>query len=203
MSIFSGITNVVNPANILLAASGPAGWATIAARSLMASVGQAVIQGLAEKLGLPQTTIDLAQGAFSGSIGDFQGAAQNLSDAASGFAAAAGGSPAEQGDFSREVDDAVNQLVSQLADGDDAKAARCGGKGGGGSWLMALAEALGHKLDKMANEMSNMADQITDKTPSATAKFGAKTQEFSILMNAATNAIKTVGEAEANTARKG
>jgi hypothetical protein len=51
--------------------------------------------------------------------------------------------------------------------------------------------------------MDTMANQITDKTPSLTAKFGAKSQEFGIMMNAATNAIKTIGEAQANSARKG
>jgi len=48
-----------------------------------------------------------------------------------------------------------------------------------------------------------MADQVTDKNPSMTTKFGAKSQEFSILMNSATNAIKTIGEGLSNSARKG
>lgn len=206
MSILSSLGGIAtNPLSIAQLAMGPAGWASLAARTLMSAIGQQVIQQLGEKLGLPQSTIDMAQGAFCASMGDKAGVRQNLQEAIGGFAEQFNASPAEQGDANRQVEDAINKMVSGMADGEDAKAARAGGKGakGGQSWLMALAEALGKKLDKQAAEMSKMADQITDKTPSLTAKFGAKSQEFGILMNATTNAIKTVGEGLANSARKG
>lgn len=208
MSILSSLGGIAtNPLSIAQLAMGPAGWASLAARTLMSAIGQQVIQQLGEKLGLPQSTIDMAQGAFCASMGDKAGVRQNMQEAIGGFAEAFNASPAEQGEATREMEDAVNKMVSGMADGEDAKAARAGGKGAKGSsgqsWLMALAEALGKKLDKMASEMSSMADQITDKTPSLTAKFGAKSQEFGILMNATTNAIKTVGEGLANSARKG
>jgi uncharacterized protein YggU (UPF0235/DUF167 family) len=210
MSILGSLGGVVsNPLSLAQLAMGPAGWASLAARTLMSAIGQQVIQQLGEKLGLPQSTIDMAQGAFCASMGDKAGVRQNVQEAIGSFAEAYNASPAEQGAANREVDDALNRMVSQMADGDDAKAARAGGKSGkagatsGQSWLMALAEALGEKLDKMAGEMSKMAGDITDKTPSLTAKFGAKSQEFGILMNATTNAIKTVGEGLANSARKG
>lgn len=206
MSFINSLTNAVtNPMTVAQLAMGPAGWASLAARTLMSSIGQQVIQQLGEKLGLPQSTIDLAQGAFAGSMGDTSGVRTNLAEAVNNFAAGFNASPADIGDSTRQLDDVINKMVSQMADGEDAKSARSGGKGGasGQSWLMALAEALGKKLDKMAQDMSNMADQITDKTPSLTAKFGAKSQEFGILMNAATNAIKTVGEGLSNSSRKG
>jgi hypothetical protein len=209
MSFINSFTSqITNPLSIAQLAMGPAGWASLAARTLMSAVGQQVIQQLGEKLGLPQSTIDMAQGAFCASMGDRAGVRQNLGEAIGGFAEQFNASPAEQGEANREVGDAIDRMVSQMADGEDAKAARAGGKGGkagssGQSWLMALAEALGEKLDKMAGEMSSMADKITDKSPSLTAKFGAKSQEFGILMNAATNAIKTVGEGLSNSARKG
>lgn len=208
MSILSSLGGIAtNPMSLAQLAMGPAGWASLAARTLMSAIGQQVIQQLGEKLGLPQSTIDMAQGAFCASMGDKAGVRQNMQEAIGGFAEAFNASPAEQGEATREMEDAVNKMVSGMADGEDAKAARAGGKGAKGSsgqsWLMALAEALGKKLDKMASEMSSMADQITDKTPSLTAKFGAKSQEFGILMNATTNAIKTVGEGLANSARKG
>lgn len=209
MSILSSLGGIAtNPLSIAQLAMGPAGWASLAARTLMSAIGQQVIQQLGEKLGLPQSTIDMAQGAFCASMGDKAGVRQNIEEAIGNFAEQYNASPAEQGEANRQVDDAINNMVSRMADGDDAKAARAGGKGGaagssGQSWLMALAEALGEKLDKMAGEMSKMAGEITDKTPSLTAKFGAKSQEFGILMNAATNAIKTVGEGLSNSARKG
>ena len=202
----------INPLNVARmatqlapAALGPGGMAFIAARQLTSAIGQQAIQQFGQMLGLPQSSIDMAQGAFAASHGDFIGGAQNMREAVQGFGDMFNASQADQEQASQQMQDALNDFVSKMADGDDAKAARAGGKGGksGQSWLMALAEALGRKLDKMAREMSSMADQITDKTPSLTAKFGAKSQEFSILMNAATNAIKTIGEAEANSARKG
>jgi hypothetical protein len=194
--------NLVSQAALAAATGGTSLFAQMAMQ-LASQIGQQVIQQMGQELGLPQSAIDLAQGAFAGSLGDYQGVSQNLQEAASSFAGAAGASPAEQGEYSREVTNSVDDLVSHMADGDDVKAARSGGRGGGQSWLMALAEALGKKLDKMADDMASMADQITDKTPSLTAKFGAKSQEFSILMNATTNAIKSVGEGLANSARKG
>lgn len=186
------------------AALGPGGLTLVAARQLASSIGQRAIQQFGQAIGVPQTSIDLARGAFAASNGDFDGASISLQDAVAGFGEMFGASRADQDFASRQLDDAINNMVSRMADGDDARAARGGrGRSSGQSWLMALAEALGRKLDKMAREMSSMADQITDKTPSLTAKFGAKSQEFGILMNAATNAIKTIGEAEANSARKG
>lgn len=202
----------INPLNIARLATqvapmalGPGGMAFVAARQLTSAIGQQAIQQLGQMLGLPQSSIDLAQGAFAASHGDFAGAAGNLQDAAEGFGEMFNASRADRDDASQQLQDAIDKMVSRMADGEDAKSARSGrgGRSSGQSWLMALAEALGRKLDKMAREMSSMADQITDKTPSLTAKFGAKSQEFGILMNAATNAIKTIGEAEANSARKG
>ena len=184
-------------------ALGPGGVAALAASQLTSRIGMQAIGMLGHAVGLPQASIDLAQGAFAASHGNFNAAANNISDAVQGFGEMFNASAADRDQATQQLEDALNQMVSKMADGEDAKASKGGGKGGGQSWLMALAEALGKKLDKMAQEMSTMADQITDKTPSLTAKFGAKSQEFGILMNAATNAIKTIGEAEANSARKG
>jgi hypothetical protein len=68
---------------------------------------------------------------------------------------------------------------------------------------MALASVIGEKLNVMAKDISTLAGQITKDTPDKTTKFGAATQEFGILMNAANNAIKTIGEGLTTTARKG
>jgi hypothetical protein len=205
MAGFNPVSALSMAARIAPFAAGPAGIASFAATQLTSRIGQQAIQMLGNMVGMPQASIDLAQGAFAASHGDFNGAARNMSEAVSGFGEMFNASRADQDQATQQLEDALNKMVSNMADGDDAKAARAGGKGGKGgqSWLMALAEALGKKLDKMARDMSSMADQITDKTPSLTAKFGAKSQEFGILMNAATNAIKTIGEAEANSARKG
>ncbi|MBW8744148.1 MAG: hypothetical protein JF628_07355 [Sphingomonas sp.] len=200
----SGGFNPINLASQVALGVATGGTSIFAqlATHLVSAIGQQVIQQVGEKLGLPPAIIDLAQGAFAAEVGDFSGVQQNVHEAADNFSGALGASPAEQGGFSNEINDVINRMASDLATGDDAKAAKLGGKSGQ-SWLMAIASALGKKLDKMSNELSSMADQVTDKNPSMTTKFGAKSQEFSMLMNSATNAIKTIGEGLANSARKG
>jgi hypothetical protein len=192
--------NLVSQVALGVATGGTSLFAQLATQ-LVSSIGQQVIQQVGQQLGLPPAIIDLAQGAFAAEVGDFSGLQQNVQEAADNFSGALGASPAEQGGFSNEINDVINRMASDLATSDDAKNAKLGGKGQ--SWLMAIASALGKKLDKMSNELSSMADQVTDKNPSMTTKFGAKSQEFSILMNSATNAIKTIGEGLANSARKG
>ena len=204
MSFFSGITNAItNPATIAQLAMGPAGWASLAVRTLASAIGQQLIQQLGTKLGLPQSVIDTAQAAFCASCGDTAGARQNVTEAVSGLAEGLNASPAQQGEAERSVNDSVSDLVSRLSESEDFKAAKSSGGKSGGGWLMALASVLGEKLNKMAADVSKLAGEITKDTPDKTAKFGAATQEFGILMNATNNAIKTLGEGLTTTARKG
>lgn len=200
MGIGSVFSNVVNPANVAMLAAGPAGWATLATKTLMSAIGQQIIQQLGQQLGLPQSTIDLAQGAFAGSMGDVNGARTNLQEAIETFGSQTGASPMEMGDAQRELEDVIGRMASSLAEGREAKEAKS--SGGAKSWIMALAEALGKKLDKKADEVAKLADDINDKKPSTTTKFGAASQEFSVLMNAANTAIKTLGEAVSSMSRK-
>jgi hypothetical protein len=192
--------SIMNPTNVALAMTGPTGWAAIAAKTLMSSVGNQLIQNLGQDLGLPQSVISMAQGAFSAYMGDEQGAAQDVTSAAQNFAQTMGASPVDQGNFSSDINKALGNASASIAGGEEMKEARAGGKGG--SWLMALAEALGQKLDKMADDMNSMASQISDDKPSLTTLFSAKSQEFGILMNAATTAIKTIGDGLSAAARK-
>ena len=67
---------------------------------------------------------------------------------------------------------------------------------------MALAAVMGEKLNAKAEQVQKLAGQITDKTPDKTAKFGAASQEFGIMMNATNNAIKSLGEGLSTMARK-
>lgn len=201
MSLFSGIANVfTNPANLAMLAMGPSGWAALAVRTLISSIGQELIQQLGSQLGLPQSTIDMAQGAFAGAMGDTAGVQRNVAEAAEGFSDLFGASPAQRGEFERDINDAINEMATEL--GRQGERAGRNRSGGGGSWLMAIAEALGEQLNGMAEEMSQMADQISKDTPDITTKFSALSQQFSILFNAASTAIKAIGEGMSATARK-
>src|SRR6478609_2444002 len=102
--MFGGIlSNVVNPSNLAMLAMGPGGWAGLAAKTLMSAVGQQIIQQLGEKLGLPQSTIDLAQGAFCASVGDTRGATQNISQVVQDIASRTGASPFEAASAERDL----------------------------------------------------------------------------------------------------
>jgi ABC-type transporter Mla subunit MlaD len=176
----------------------PYGWAMMAAKQLMMQFGEQLIQQIGDKLGLPQGMIDMAQGAFRAQVGDFQGAARNLQEAVQAFGESVGADQRQIDEANADLDNMIANAATQMAErGKDAM------KGGGAkSWIMAIAIAMGKQIDKKAKEMQGMADKITDKTPSLTAKFSAASQEFGIMMNALTTVIKTLGEAMANTARK-
>lgn len=199
MGIGSVFSNVINPTNLAMLAAGPAGWASLAVKTLMSSIGQEIIQQIGSQLGLPQSTIDLAQGAFAASMGDTQGVQQNLQEAMQGVGDAFDFTPTQQGEFEGNVTDSLNDMAMQgMRDAEKAS----GGEGGEGGWLMAMAKALGSELNDMASEMESMANKISKDTPDITTKFSALSQQFSILFNAASTAIKAVGEGMAQTARK-
>lgn len=201
-----------NPVSLLATSMfGPIGGVVAQlAQQVFSSFGQNLIQQLGQNLGLPQSTIDLAQSSFAGSIGDFQGAASNLDEAVANFGAGTGASPAEIGSAQNSFQSLMQNVIDQMSQSEEFKNAKAsGGKGGsaGGvqgapGWLMAMAQALGRELDRLGDEMSSRAESLSGDDPSASAEFGVVSQQFSMLMNATNNAIKSVGEAMANTARK-
>lgn len=202
MGIGSIFSNVINPSSIAMLAAGPAGWATLAAQSLMSAVGQQIIQQLGDQLGVPQSMIDLAQAQFAGSMGDFQGVRTNLNEAIEGFAGPMNAGPAQTGAAQSQMNDAVNNLVADLAESREAKEAKAGGAAGAGGWLMAIATTLGRELDQMAGDLEQMAGQLSKDDPSMTAQFGALSQQFGMMFNATSTAIKAIGEAMSGMARK-
>jgi hypothetical protein len=78
-----------------------------------------------------------------------------------------------------------------------------GGSGGKGSWLRALAKVLGKLADKLAKELEDKGKEMQQGEPSKIQEYQAIAQEFSMVMNMITNAIKSIGEGNANAARKG
>lgn len=193
----------INPLQALTPNLLGGGLLSFATRNLVSSFGQNLIQRLGSAIGVPQPMIDAAQGAFAAASGDPIGAATNAFEAGQGFAEAAGRGISDAADAGRDFEDFISRLAGDLAGGDDARRARSGGKGG--SWLMAMAEALGKKADQLADQMQDLADQMSaeNSKPSDSALFGAKAQEFSLFMNATNNAIKTAGESLTTMARKG
>ncbi|QTD56142.1 hypothetical protein [Parasphingorhabdus cellanae] len=199
MGIGGIFKSMVNPMNLAQLAMGPAGWASLATQMIGSAIAQTAIAQLGQMMGLPPSMISAAQNTFALASGT-QGMPTSIGDAVSQVGDMFGLSPSQQGILERNAMSDLNDFVSSLSEGKDAKEARAGGKGG--SWLMAIAEVLGKQLDKQAKELEEMAGQISDDTPSLTAKFGAKSQQFSMMFNATSTAIKAIGEAMSQMARK-
>ena len=86
--------------------------------------------------------------------------------------------------------------------------------GGGGSWLEAIAEAMGNALGQMAQKLVDESNQLqslagNQNDPSGAqqfqatmAKFQADAQMFSMLSNAFSTAIKSIGDGMTTMASK-
>jgi hypothetical protein len=209
--------NLVTTVGLGMATGGTSLLAEAALRSVVSAIGQQVIQQMGTQMGLPQAAIDLAQGAFAGQIGDFGGQFQNYQEAISSFAADTGASPVEQGAANSAAENLSNMALDNMRNAaDEAQSSGEGGgssrMGKGGSLLMKIAIALGQLMDKKMTEMANLTDEIgalgsdssnQSKLGELTGKLQGLSQETSLLSNALTNTIKTIGESNSTLARKG
>ena len=210
--------SLVNPMTLMQVAMGPAGWASIAAKMVMSAVGQQVIQQLGEKLGLPQSMIDGAQAAFCAACGDKQGVQRNIRETVQGLSEQGNWSSVDAGKVERQANTAADNLTKMMmrqierSGGADAETLRSGGKGGG-SLLMKIAIAMGQLMDQKMSEMDGLTTDIgklgtidkknQSKMGELTGKLQGLGQEVSLLSNAMTNTIKSIGEANSTIARKG
>ena len=218
--------SVINPINLASLAMGPAGWANLAMRTIGSQIAMNAIQQLGQRMGLPQTTIDFAQAAFADSVGQQGLVRQNIGQAVRGLAQELDLSPAQSGMLQRELMRASDKSASNLTNLSEAAVRRFGKseEEEGGSWLVALAKAMGKVLDQKAAQIQEKSNEVAfygnqsvskDKTgltaksqenqnklSSASTLLQAYAQEMSFIAAAATNAIKAVGEAQAQLARK-
>lgn len=99
-------------------------------------------------------------------------------------------------DFAKDV---VKNAIENM--GEDSKK-----KKGTGSWLEALATALGNALNAQAEKVKGLADQITDANasdkPKTMTDLTTASQRLSFMMNSADQCIKTIGEALSTASRK-
>jgi hypothetical protein len=103
-------------------------------------------------------------------------------------------------DLAGRCTSAADDLCSSIArlgieQGSDSQG-RPRGSRSGGSWLQAIAQVLGQIADQKAGELQQAADAISGggNNPSALTNFQVKAQEFSLLMNTITGALKSLGE---------
>ncbi len=211
MSFLSGIMkSIINPATLMQLAMGPAGWASLAVRTIGMAIAQQVIQQIGQRLGLPQNIINMAQTAFSAATGQPGSAVQSVTDAVAQVAQQLNFSPVDQGQMERDANNSVSNLMKSFEkvkpeDGED-----------GGSFLVRLAKAMGKVMDKKMGQMDTLSKEISalstkdTKAGSAEAnQLGTKNnllqaygQELGILSNAFAQISKSVGEAQVTAARK-
>ena len=205
-----GIIGSISPlSTIVQIGMGPAGWASLAARTLMSAVGQQVIQQLGQKLGLPQSVIDVAQAQFCAATGDAQGARLNMREAISQVSQDLNLTPSQQGQLSREVESGASSLfdmaMQNAINGNnsvgDAVNTRANAKGKGASWLERLAAVMSEAIESKMGDLEKLA-KTAKNGATETNNFQVASQEFSLLMNTTTTAIKSIGEALGNMARK-
>lgn len=222
--------SLVNPATLFQIAAGPAGWASLAMRTIGSQLALNVIQQLGQRMGLPQPMIDVAQAAFAQSAGMPGIARQEMRQAVSAVADQFNLSPRQESQMFRESMDALMRVQDGIRRGGLGEEE--GTQEGRGSFLVAIAKALGQAMDQKAAQMEKLAGEITaatsdsragfingvdgnrqgnsgavsaetTKISSKTALLQAYSQELSMLSNAATNVIKSIGEANVTNARKG
>ncbi len=219
MNLLGSIVGALtNPTTLLQLAMGPAGWASIAMKTVMTAVAQEVIKQVGQQLGLPQSVINMAQQAFSASSGSGNLGQQSISQAVSGLGQQFGLSPAQEGTIGREANDVVGKLVEKMTeklrqgqddDGEGSGSGKASG-GGSGSRLVALARALGKIIDKkmddiIAKSKTLDGDKANGGKQQATisAEIQALSQEIGFISNALNNSIKSIGESLSTMARKG
>lgn len=195
------------------------------------------LSGAMNNNGIDQNTQDQAQTAYrdafreaSGGL-DPTGGSGSLRDQVDQFADATNASPADRGrlqqltdELQQLVNDAVARGSAEAAGGQEARDTKGGGKGEGGSWLMAIARALGStagqaaaRMVKLSDELSELGDKKAALADSKDTKakeqaasdynqkqveFQGASQEFSLLMNTISTAIKSLGESLTTMARK-
>jgi hypothetical protein len=207
MGLLGGIVkSFINPATLMSLAMGPAGWASLAVRTIGSAVGQAVLQQLGQQLGLPQSMISAAQHSLATATGT-QNGTQSVPEAVNQLAAQWNLSPAQTGEFARAVNQQVDDLLKNVLDnaingnnsvGDEVNS-RAEGKGK--SWLSRLADVMSKSIEDKMGDLEKLA-KTAKNGASETNQFQVASQEFSLLMNTTTTAIKAIGEALGNMARK-
>ncbi len=192
----------------LAALSGGASAAIeMAATSVIRSAVGEGLQVLGQELGLPQTVIDQVKSEAGFATGS--GAADTAASAGSQM----GCTPLEQGQLAQTAQgatDAITQMMQQGVAEASQGAEKSGASHGksGMSVLQAIAYAMGSVMDSKLDDMASKAQQL-GSSQSGSSQYGqlsseiqADGQELSMLSSAVANAIKSIGDAGSQLAKK-
>ncbi len=129
-----------------------------------------------------------------------------------GALANSGLTQSEQDQLLRQIDNSMTSSLTQALGEDGLRKGEHGG-GHGGSWLEAIAQAMGQALGQMAQKLVDESRSLEASAGNATgsgaqqfqttmAKFQADSQMFSMLSNAFSTAIKSIGDGMTTMASK-
>jgi hypothetical protein len=229
MSIFGGAfnpTNFIAQAALATMTGGTSLLVSQIVQQVVSQIAQQLIQQMGQQMGLPQSMIDMAQGTVAGQLGDVNGMTSNFQEAGqNAVGEALGGSFAlpffptatatQQGQVAQgetQMRDSMQNFIDQMAQNtggasdEDGNSTSGGGRAatsGGGSWLMAIARALANQVQAAADQLEEKMNNTNWEEAGEVAEFQAQSQQFALIMNTATNAIKTIGESLSTMARKG
>lgn len=189
------LTSLTTVSSLALGPGGPV-MAQLATQTF-GSMGQQLLQSMGQQFGLSSSAVDVEIAGFTARSGD--GGFARIEDSIHSLGERVGADMADIRTAQENTDDTLHEILNNLSLSDEAKEIKNGGRGGG-SWLRAMAEVLGQKLDALADEMNELANRVTKGDPSTTTDFTVASQEFNMLMSATTNALKTVGEAMGKSA---
>lgn len=227
-NILGSIISTAAQAALGVMTGGASLLVTTAMKSVFMAVGDQILQQVGQGLGLPQSAIDIAQGAFHAAAGDPGGAVQNLQEAIGGFTGAIGGDAFDQGALQRAANEGIRNASDQFlqnirenaqnedGEGGDRRSNRAGGSSGE-SFLVAFAKALGKAIDSKMDRMMEVSKDIDKETQAANDSGGERQavigemsaelqglgQEVGFLSQALANTVKSLGEATSTLARKG
>ena len=211
------IGSLISTAALAVATGGTSLALQTALSTVMQTIGNQILQQVGQQLGLPQSVIDLAQGAFAGATGNPVGAASNLQEATQGVSDLFGATPYQAGEFHRATEDFTQQMTRMIVDGmknDNERAASAGGgaNANGQSFLVRLGIALGSVLDKKMDRMMEISREIAglgkidennqSKLASLTGEMQGIGQEYGLVSNALNNTQKAIGEGNKTLASK-
>lgn len=122
-------------------------------------------------------------------------------------------------DLTKSIVDNAKRIMEQGGDEKCEGGGKGGKKAGAGSWLVAIARAMGEAAGAKAERLVELSNKINDLTTKGgsqeeqaaaakeasalQAEFQAESQMFSMLQSAFSNAIKSIGEGMGQMARKG
>lgn len=207
------LRSVVNPISLMQIAMGPAGWASLAMRTIGSQIAMNAIQQLGERLGMPQTMIDFVQASAATQMGMPGLARREIGEVISGLSDQFNLSPRDSANLERAARFDINDFMRQIERAVERGEAQGGGRtrrGGRGSILEVIAEAMIRAMNSKVGEMQDLAAQMDrvkhKKGKSDSVEINTKltvaTQEFSMMMNATSNMIKTIGDALSAMARR-